>query len=269
MVNCTSQTANCTFQTANIWQYQIFCLFLHPETKIKDTQNVCNMKHIGFFAIIMLLATIFSSSCNRHKRDKQDAHEVHTAIAQDTDRLILDYKRIVKDESYSSFYKKTLKDGNFNDFFIAQDIGGYVFLIYESAKDKCHRIDFYDEYTNAGLPRIKGFPSPDGKYVYVIGNIMANSTGWINTFIVYQVNTSTFKVEYINAVAAWKLEKDGFTVASQTRCTTPEATCSAEMDFAFEDITYGFDGKIKHRSREYPSKEIKRKYKNSKRGEVY
>ena len=116
---------------------------------------------------------------------------------------------------------------------------------------------------------IKGFPSPDGKYVYVIGNIMANSTEWTNNFIVYQVNTSTFKVEYLNAVAAWKLEDSGFTVASQTRCTTPKATSSVEMDFAFEDITYGFDGKVKHRSKEYPSKEIKNRYKDSDHSEIY
>ena len=32
------------------------------------------------------------------------------------------------------------------------------------------------------------------------------------------------------------------------------------VDFAFEDITYGFDGKIKHKSKEYSSKEIIPKY---------
>ena len=227
------------------------------------------MKHIGTIATIMFLSIIFCSSCNRKERGKQDIQKVPMTIVQDTMGLTLDYKRILKDGSYSSIYKKTLKDGNFNDFFIVKDNGVYVFLAYESAKDKCHRIDFYDAMINEGVPGIKGFPSPDGNYVYAIVNIKANSTGWINTFIIYQINTSTFKVEFVNAVAAWRLEKEGFTVASETRNITPEATCSAEMDFAFEDITYDFDGKIKHRSKEYPSQEIKRRYKNSKQSEVY
>ena len=45
----------------------------------------------------------------------------------------------------------------------------------------------------------------------------------------------------VNAVAGIRLEKKGFTVASETRCVTPDAQCSAGMDFAFEDITYGFN----------------------------
>ena len=64
----------------------------------------------------------------------------------------------------------------------------------------------------------------------------------------------------VNAVAGIRLEKKGFTVASETRCVTPDAQCSAGMDFAFEDITYGFNGKIKRRSKEYASKEIQKRY---------
>ena len=32
------------------------------------------------------------------------------------------------------------------------------------------------------------------------------------------------------------------------------------MDFAFEDITYGFDGKVKHKSKEYSSQEVEPRY---------
>ena len=82
----------------------------------------------------------------------------------------------------------------------------------------------------------------------------------MSTFIIYQVNTETLKAKLVNAVAAIKLEKTGFTVASMTRCVTPDTYISSAMDFAFEDITYGFDGKVKHKSQEYPSKDIKIRY---------
>ena len=56
------------------------------------------------------------------------------------------------------------------------------------------------------------------------------------------------------------METDGFTVASETRCTTPDAEFSYQMDIAFEDITYGFDGKVKHKSKEYSSQEVEPRY---------
>ena len=113
---------------------------------------------------------------------------------------------------------------------------------------------------NGGVPGISAFASPDGRCVYVVGDILANSTGWVCTLIIYQVDTKTLKAKLVNGVAAWRLEKDGFTVASETRCTTPDAEFSYQMDFAFEDITYGFDGKIKHKSKEYSSQEVEPRY---------
>ena len=144
------------------------------------------MKHIGTIAAIIFLTTTLCSSCQRHGKDKQDTHEVPMASAQDTSGLILDYKLIVKDKSYSSIFKKTLEDGSFNDFFTVKENGLDVFLAYESAKDKCHRIDFYDAMMNEGVPKIKGFPTPDEKYVYAIGNIMVTAIS-INTifFIIF------------------------------------------------------------------------------------
>ena len=172
-----------------------------------------------------------------------------------------DFKTIEEEESCLSVYKKSMGNGQYRDFFIALGENGYRFMAYDSSRDKYFDIDFNaDDYLNGGIPGISAFASPDGRYVYVVGDILANSTGWISTLIIYQVDTKTLKAKLVNGVAAWRLEKDGFTVASETRCTTPEAQCSAEMDFAFEDITYGFDGKVKHKSKEYPSDEIKTKY---------
>ena len=60
--------------------------------------------------------------------------------------------------------------------------------------------------------------------------------------VIYQVNTETLRVRFINDVAGVRLEKNGFTVASETRCVTPNAEYTYQMDFNFEDITYGFNG---------------------------
>ena len=172
-----------------------------------------------------------------------------------------DFKNIEEEENSLSVYKKPVGNGQYRDFFITYVENGYRFMVYDSSKDKYHDIDFNaDDYLNGGVPGISAFTSPDGRYVYVVGDILANSTGWVCTLIIYQVDTKTLKAKFVNGVAAWRLEKDGFTVASETRCTTPEAEFSYQMDFAFEDITYGFDGKVKHKSKEYPSQEVEPRY---------
>lgn len=171
------------------------------------------------------------------------------------------FKKIEEEESCLSVLKKPIGNGLYRDFFITYGENGYRFMVYDSSKDKYHDIDFNaDDYLNGGVPGISAFTSPDGRYVYVVGDIWANSTGWVCTLIIYQVDTKTLKAKFVNGVAAWRLEKDGFTVASETRCTTPDAECSADMDFAFEDITYGFEGKVKHKSKEYPYQEVEPRY---------
>lgn len=172
-----------------------------------------------------------------------------------------EFKNIEEQDCYMSVYKKPLGNGQYRDFFITHAENCYRFMVYDSFKDKYYDIDFdADDYLNNAASGITGFASPDGRYVYVVGDITANSTGWVSTLIIYQVDTKTLKAKLVNGVAAWRLEKDGFTVASMTRCTTPDAEFSYQMDFAFEDITYGFDGKVKHKSKEYPSNEIKARY---------
>ena len=172
-----------------------------------------------------------------------------------------DFKTIEEEKSSLYVYKKPIGNGQYRDFFITYGENGYRLMVYDSSKDKYYDIDFNaDDYLNGGVPGISAFTSPDGRYVYVVGDILANSTGWVCTFIIYQVDTKTLKAKFVNEVAAWRLEKDGFTVASETRCTNPEAEFSYQMDFAFEDITYGFDGKVKHKSKEYPSQEVKPRY---------
>ncbi len=167
-----------------------------------------------------------------------------------------------------SVFRKNMGRGEILDFQIVDDENGYVFKIYDSSKKRYYDVDFNaDDYLNGGVPGMHGFASPSGKYVYVVGDILANSTGWVATHIIYRVDTRTLKAKLVNAVAAWRLEKNGFTVASETRCVTPEAEFSYQMDFAFEDITYGFDGKIRHKSKEYPSDEVEKRY-DSEPGDV-
>ena len=210
-------------------------------------------KKIVLIAIVGLITVNLSCTNKNGEKQKQLISKVDSVTLKDS---IED-----NDTSYLSIYKKELENGQYRDFYITRGEDGYIFRAYDSVSKQYHNIDFNaDDYMNGGVPGITGFASPDGRYVYVVGDILANSTGWICTLLIYQIDTKTLKAKLVNGAAAWRLEDDGFTVASETRCTTPDAQCSAEMDFAFEDITYGFDGKIKHKSKEYQSNEIEPRY---------
>jgi hypothetical protein len=210
-------------------------------------------KKIVLITIVGLITVNLSCTNKNGETQKQLISKVDSVTLKDS---IED-----NDTSYLSIYKKEFENGQYRDFYITRGEDGYIFRAYDSVSKQYHNIDFNaDDYMNGGVPGITGFVSPDGRYVYVVGDILANSTGWICTLLIYQIDTKTLKAKLVNGVAAWRLEEDGFTVAAETRCTTPDAQCSAEMDFAFEDITYGFDGKIKHKSKEYPSNEIELRY---------
>lgn len=160
-----------------------------------------------------------------------------------------------------SVLKKRGGAHDYREFYIEEGENGYHFMVYDSCHHSRHEIIFdADDYLNEGVPGMYAFVSPDKRYVYVVGDILANSTGWVSTFIIYQVDTETLKAKLVNAVAGIKLEKNGFTVASMTRSVTPDANYSYQMDFNFEDITYGFNGKIKRVSKEYSSKGFRKRY---------
>ena len=228
-------------------------------------------KRIVLITIAGLIAANLSCTNKTGGQQKQQVEEKSCLASEESDSVQLsvckkskDFRMTEKDDCYVSVYKKPIGNGVYCDFFITNGENGYRFMVYDSSKDRYYDINFNaDDYLNDGVPGMSGFASPDGRYVYVVGDILANSTGWVSTFIIYQIDTKTLKAKLVNAVAAIRLEKNGFTVASMARSITPEASCSAEMDFAFEDITYGFDGKVRKKSKEYASSEIETRYGNS------
>ena len=161
-----------------------------------------------------------------------------------------------------SVLKKNVGAHNYREFYIERgEEYGCHFKVFDSRHHRIQKIIFgADDYLNDGAPGLYAFASPDKRYVYVVGDILANSTGWISTFIIYQVNTETMKAKLVNGVAAVRLGKQGFTVAEMSRCLTPDTVASYQMEFTFRDVTYNFKGKVVKRSAEYSPKEIKKRY---------
>ena len=159
-----------------------------------------------------------------------------------------------------SILKKETGAHDYREFYIEEQDGVCHFMIYDSRHHSRYAIDFHEDLLNDGAVGMYAFMSPDQRYIYVVGDIMANGIGRLSTFLIFQVNTETLRVRFVNDGAGVRLEKNGFTVASETRCVTPNAEYTYQMDFNFEDITYGFNGKIKGVSKEYSSKRFRKRY---------
>ena len=159
-----------------------------------------------------------------------------------------------------SILKKKTGAHDYREFYIEEQEGVCHFMIYDSRHHSRYAIDFHEDLLNDGAVGMYAFMSPDQRYIYVVGDIMANGIGRLSTFLIFQVNTETLRVRFVNDGAGVRLEKNGFTVASETRCVTPNAEYTYQMDFNFEDITYGFNGKIKGVSKVYSSKRFRKRY---------
>jgi hypothetical protein len=159
-----------------------------------------------------------------------------------------------------SILKKGTGAHDYREFYIEERDGGCHLMVYDSCHHSRYAIDFHEGYLNDGAPGMYAFVSPDQRYVFVVCDINANSIGRLSTLLIYQVNTETLRVRFVNDCASVRLEKNSFSVASKTRCVTPDAEYTYQMDFNFKDITYDFNGKIKGVSKEYNSKRFRKRY---------
>lgn len=102
-------------------------------------------------------------------------------------------------------------------------------------------------YEGMGVPEMDAFPSPDGRYVYVVTDIHAN--GVPLSCFVYQINTQSLRVKLIDNGTGFYKTRDGFSIIVP-RCINPDAESNAEMRYMVHDEFYGFDGKKKRIGKE-------------------
>lgn len=248
-----------------------FCTIINLIREDEMKNDVNHMKKFIFGIIASMVVIAGGVSCqsgNAVKQEKVPMEDTDgdslvgdsnvsgsTAVFEVSDSVEVGKERL-------SVLKKSDGAHGYREFYIerAEEYGCH-FKVFDSRRHSTQEIVFgADDYLNDGAPGLYAFASPDKRYVYVVGDILANSTGWISTFIIYQVNTETLKAKLVNGVAAVRQEKQGFTVAEMSRCLTPDTVYSYQMEFTFRDVTYNFNGKVIKRSAEYSPIEIKKRY---------
>lgn len=96
-----------------------------------------------------------------------------------------------------------------------------------------------------------GLLSPDKRYLYVAGDIMPNSTGWLYRYHVYRFDARTLRAKHVTDCAALWTTRTGFACTVHAKTLNPEA-CAAEMIFTLRDEEYDFHGHRLSRTKPYP-----------------
>ena len=136
----------------------------------------------------------------------------------------------------------------------------YVRLLYPRYEDAP---DYYAYI--GGCPRpFYTLPSPDGKYLYVVTGVHANSNGWISEYQLFKVNCETFDAKYICECAAIAVVNDGFVIAKARLTNEDTATCTADEIRVMHDEHLDWNGKIiSIDEAEYDYKTMDKKYQTS------
>ena len=120
------------------------------------------------------------------------------------------------------------------------------------------RVVFNDYYMDDGIYAMSLYSK--GRYIYIAGDMMPNSNGWIERFHLYRINTSTFEVRHLGNFAAIHFENSGFKAAT-ARLLNPDAKCTAEEIYAIRSNYYNYDGVlIRKGKKEYDNDDREREY---------
>ena len=126
---------------------------------------------------------------------------------------------------------------------------------------------YYDRYNDG-----ENFPtypvgyksSPDGKYLYIITCVHANSDGWVTEYQLHRFNKDTKELRFITDCAGIKVSSTGFTIA-KCRCINQDtAEGTVDEEWLAHDEKYSWDGiRGSEFSDEYDSRLLASKYYNN------
>ena len=186
-------------------------------------------KSIFILVSVLVLAGFFGVSCGRGDRFVSTMAESDDSLAS---------RSTVDDDSCIEVRDK---NGKLRRFYVKQTDD----MLWELWVDDKRIDDVLIE--GEGVPEMTAFPSPDGRYVYVVTDILANGTPF--SCFVYQINTQSLRTKLIDNGAGFYKTSDGFCIIVP-RCINPDAANNAEMRYRIHDEFYGFDGKKKRIGKE-------------------
>ena len=98
-------------------------------------------------------------------------------------------------------------------------------------------------------------------FIYIAGDIMPNSNGWVSRFFLYRINTDDFSMKLIDAGAAIRFTPQEIVMAEARLTNEDEAECTAAEIWVMHDVHYDIHGnRIREEKKEYDCRELENRY---------
>lgn len=221
------------------------------------------------------LMSIVLASCGNKTTESQPSQDSVTVDTPAISEVPIKEKVIVPSTHLDTILAVKLADEKIHEYYqVYSDHNHNLHTkIKGEKKDKVIRFT-YDRYQNGNPFHTEGFPSgiiyvvsPDKKFIFVIGDIHANSNGWVTNYQIFKVDLETNKSKCIAECAAIEAVKDGFIIARARLTNEESATCTAEEIWVMHDEKIDFDGKVVNVSKkEYDEKAMEKKFSSDIKG---
>ena len=121
------------------------------------------------------------------------------------------------------------------------------------------RIRFGNDYLDDGAFRLTYYQYR--KYIYIVGDIMPNSNGWVSRFFLYRINTDDLSMKLIDAGAAIRFTPQEIVMAEARITNEDKAECTADEIWVMHDVHYDIHGnRIREEKKEYDCRELEHRY---------
>ena len=121
------------------------------------------------------------------------------------------------------------------------------------------RIRFGNDYLDDGAFRLTYYQYR--KYIYIVGDIMPNSNGWVSRFFLYRINTDDLSMKLIDAGAAIRFTPQEIVMAEARITNEDKAECTADEIWVMHDVHYDINGhRTREEKKEYNYAEMEHRY---------
>ena len=180
----------------------------------------------------------------------------------DTSQVKIEQKSSVEaiPDSALKLYSYKMADGKVRVFF--ELMGEYGLNLYTMTFTECkpRKLELvYDRYHNGDNYLANGWwpplyykVSPDGRSLYVVTRMLANSDGWITEYQLFKIDCESLKSKLLAECAALEATEKGFTISVARLTNGDTAQFTYQEEWVMHDVKLDLDGDtVKSSSREY------------------
>lgn len=164
---------------------------------------------------------------------------------------------VIEEDEDTFRESKRIFQASDRELYLERDSSAYY--CYSVKNGVRERIRFGNDYLDDGAFRLTYYQYR--KYIYIVGDIMPNSNGWVSRFFLYRINTDDLSMKLIDAGAAIRFTPQEIVMAEARLTNEDEAECTAAEIWVMHDVHYDTNGNMTlEEKKEYDCRELEYRY---------